>query len=503
MSAKDVLGQDELNEASDEGGPGRAAARGPWLMVGLALLLGAFLVLAAQDWSARTLELRLVTAAVPAGLVVALVWLAARTAAPELRSRVTLVTAFLVGGATLLLVIAPLALPQLGPRGSGLRWVGAASPAGSVPLTVVGDTAVLAGADRLTFLRVGDGSVIADVPLDPSAVATAAGDGILVRTTEGFLRYDLAGRPTWPKPIDSHRVLAYEDGIVALAYCAGGTCRVEGRIADGTRVWQLEVPFVALFRPDPAEYASTGLPTQFATRILDGHAESPHWELRSATGNPTGTLEGKAIRLIDIRAVSLSGDDLGPCIVRLQNGPTEAVDCVSPWSIRVRNGLLLVEQPHGYVSVVRPGPILGGGEPFETSTALGRTPDSDLGQHGRAGLTGDVLEGWPWTPFVRTGAPPAWRSEPLPLAIGPNRPVVTVAGSTVIVLGDAPPGPFGTLGEESALLAYDLANGAELARIRLPRIPSTELPGRVVPAGDGRVLVALPGRPPLLIGRGS
>lgn len=501
MSAKDVLGREDHRITSAEDGPGRAAARGPWLMVGLALLLGASLVLAALDWSGRTLELRLATAAVPAVLVVALVVVAARATAPEVRSRITLVTAFLVGAATLLLVIAPLALPQLGPRGSGLRWAaGPVSGAGTVPLTVAGDTAVLAGDGRLLFLRVGDGSVIADVPIERTAVATAAGDGILVRTTEGFLRYDLAGRPTWPEPIDSHRILAYDEGVVALAFCAGGSCRVEGRTATGDRTWQLEVPYVALHRPDLAEHASTGLPSLLAIRTTDGPAESPRWALRSATGEPAGTLEGKAIRLIDLWAITLGGDDLGPCIVRLQNGPTEAVDCVSPWSIRVRNGLLVVEQPHGYVSVIRPGPVLGGGEPFETATALGRTPDSDLGQHGRARLTGDVLEGWPWTPFVRTGAPPAWRSAPLPLAGGRNRPVVSVAGSTVVVLGDAPPGPFGTLGEESTLLAYDLADGTELARIRLPRIDPNDLPGRAVPTGDRGVLIALPGRPPLLVG---
>ncbi|GAB3747345.1 hypothetical protein [Microlunatus parietis] len=501
MSAKDVLGREDPRIASDEDGSGRAAARGPWLMVGLALLLGTSLVVAALDWSGRTLEMRLATATVPALFVVALVWLAARTAAPELRSRITLITTFLVGGATLLLVIAPLALPQLGPRGSGLRWVAGADGAGTRPLTVVGDTAVLAGEGRLVFLRVGDGSLIADIPIERSAVATAVGDGILVRTTAGFLRYDLAGRPTWPSPVDSHRILAYDEGVVALAFCAGGDCRVEGRAATGERTWQLEVPYVALHRPDIAEYASTGLPSQLAVRTTDGPAESPHWELRSATGEPAGTLEGKAIRLIDGAAITLGGDDLGPCIVRLQNGPTEAVDCVSPWSIRVRNGLLIVEQPHGYVSVVRPGPVIGGGEPFETATALGRTPDSDLGQHGRARLTGDVLEGWPWTPFVRTGAPPAWRTAPLPVA-GPTRPVVSVVGSTVVVLGDAPPGPFGTLGEESTLLAYDLADGTELARLRLPRVAPDALPGRVVPAGDRRVLVVLPGRPPLLIGTG-
>lgn len=503
MSAKDVpeldsAAQDDPEDLScgDDGRAGRVAARSPWLMAAVALALGLALVLAALGWSDRSLELRLATAAVPAVLLVALVMLAAT---PEARSRITVVTAFVVGGVTLLLVIAPLALPQLGPRGSGLRWAaGPVSGSATVPLAVVGDTAVLAGSDRLLFLRLGDASVVAEVAIEPAAAVTAVGDGVLVRTTAGFLRYDLAGRPTWPEPIDSHRILAYADGIVALAFCAGGSCRVEGRTATGDQSWQFEVPFVALYRPDPAEYASTGLPTQFAIRAENAAAGSPRWSLRSATGKPTGSVDGKAIRLIGLRAVTLLGDDLGPCIVRLQNGPTEAVDCVSPWSIRVRNGLLVIEQPHGYVSVVRPGPFLDGGEPFEAATALGRTPDSDLGEAGRARLAGDVLEGWPWTPFVRTGAPPAWRSGPLPLATGLVR--LVVAGSTVVVLGDAPPGPLGTLADESTLLAYDLADGTELARLRLPRVDPNDLSGHVVPAGGGRVLLALPGRPTLLIG---
>ncbi|WP_152363513.1 hypothetical protein [Microlunatus speluncae] len=514
MSTKEYLTPDgsPLDEAAHEPGaeavpPARAIGpRQAWLLVAAGLLLAPALLLAVLSGSDAPPEVRLALWAAPGALVVLLVAVAARSAPPRTRSVIIgTVTAVVVAG-VLATVIVPGLLPRPGPRGTGIIWTaGSDAPARSTPLAVLDGTAVLAGAEGVLFLDLADGRVAGQAPAtEPGEPAEAAerpvvaGAGVLIKSAAGFRRYDLTGRPTWPEPVPADRVVAHDDGITALAGCSGGQCLIEGYDDAGARVWRFEAAYDAFHQPGRDDSDTGALPSQLAVQDRFAPTGAPRWLLYSAaSGARTGAIEGKAIQLIDQYAITLAGADFGPCLVRLSTGPTEAVDCVSPWSTQVRNGLLIVEQKHGFASVLRPGPGIEGGELFETAAASGRLPDTDFGTIGRARLTNDRLEGWHWRPFRRSNDPPAWRSEPL--ATEPA--AVVIAGTAVAVLADAPAEPFGIGGPESRLIVFDLTDGAETARLRFPRLPLAELRDRLRGAGDGRVLLSLPDHPPMLLGR--
>lgn len=524
MSAREYLTPEGAAADEPAGGPEPAelppdraiGARHAWLMVAAALLLGPALVLAVLAGPAGAPELRLALWAVPGGLVVLLVALAARTAAPRARSVIIGTVIALAAGGVFAASILPLVLPPLGLRGSGVVWTAEAvdGHASWRPLGVLGDTALFDDEDGVLFVALADGRVIGRAPgAGPAATATRpvlAGDGVLIRSADGFRRYDRAGRPTWPDPVPADRVVAHDAGISALVNCSGGQCLIEGYDEAGARVWQFEAAYNALHQPGGAESDAGALPTQLAVQDRSEPDGAPRWLLYSAaTGKRTGTIEGKAIQLIDRYAITLAGADFGPCLIRLSSGPTEAVDCVSPWSTHVRRGLLIVEQRNGYAAVLRPGAELEGAELFETATALGRTPGTDLGERGRARLADGVVEAWRWTAFTRSDLPPTWRSDALtpgyPAPFGDPRatepPTVFVTGSSVVVIGTALPEPFGIGGPETQLVVLDLADGSETARLRFPSLPVADLRDRIGEAGDGRILLTLPGRPPMLLGR--
>ncbi len=519
MSAKEYLTPESApaDEAVPEPDPvaptpDRALdARHAWLMVAAALLLGPALVLAVLAGSSGSQEVRLLLWAVPGALVIALVWLAARTAAPRARSAIVGTVAAVAVAGVLATFVVPAMLPRPGLRGTGILWTAESVDAASdlMPSGVVGGTAVFAGGNDNLFLDLADGRLLGRAPATgltaPAGRPVVAGDGVLIKAADGFRRYDLAGRPTWPEPVPADRVVAHDDGISALVTCSGGQCRIEGYDEGGARVWQFEAAFDAFHQPGRDEFDAGGLPSQLAVQDRSEPTGAPRWLLYSAaTGRRTGTIEGKAIQLIGPSAVTLAGADFGPCLVRLSSGPTEAVDCVSPWSTHVRHGLLIVEQRNGYASVLRPGAAIDGAELFETATALGRTPGTDLGEQGRARLADGVLEAWPWTAFTRSDVVPGWRSDALPAFGDPalaEEPAVVVTGSSVVVVGAAPPAPFGIGGVETQLVVFDLADGTETARLRFPWVPVTDFRDRVVGTGAGQVLITLPGQPPALVGR--
>ncbi len=491
-------------QPADQVGAGRRA----WFLVVIALLLGLALLVAALVDTAHEPELRLITWAVPGGLVIILVGTAARTMPPRSRKLITGTVAGVVACGVLATVIVPAALPRLGLRGTGIVWTADSADVTTPlkPLAVQGGTAVLDSADGVLLLDLAEGSMIGRIAAPAlTERPIMIGDGLLIDSADGYRRYDLAGRVTWPDPVPADRVVAYDAGVTALADCQGGSCMITGYDPAGARVWQFAAPFTAFHRPDRTDLELTELPTQLAVRDEPGPSGAPRWHLYSAaTGARVDTIEGKAIQLIDRHAITLTGDDLGPCLVRLQTGPTEAIDCASPWSTQVRDGLLIIEQPNGFASILRPGDELLGGELFETAAASGRAPGIDAGELGLARLTGDTLEAWRWQPFAPVGGPPAWRSGSLPVVRDPAsaaEPQVALVGATVAVLGDAPPGPFGIAERESELLLFDLTDGTSTAQVRFDRVPAAELRDRILAAGAGQALLTLPGRAPILIGR--
>lgn len=476
------------------------SARQAWTIVAAGVLLVPVL-LADADWPLAGPLGQFFRVLAPGCLIVIMVGTAA--AAAGRRRMIIAGTVGLLVLAALAAAALPAVLRQLGPRGSGLIWVAgvAGPPAEAVPLGVLDDTAVIDARDRSLFLDLADGSLVGTVPLDPREDRPVlVPTGVLVRSAAGFQLYDRTGRARWPAPVEAQQALAHAGGVTVLTSCWGGSCGLAGYDSAGTRIWRFEAGYDAIHRPLP-DTVTTALPSQVAVRTRSDRAETLRWTLHAAdTGRSTGHVQGDSLRLIGKYAVTLTGFDHGPCLVAvhpepLDAGPDEAVDCSSPWSTRVRDGLLVVERPAGHASVIRPGPKVRGGEWFDLATVLGERSDAAVGTLAGVRLDGRTVRAWHWNGFDSAARAPSWRAEVPRL----GEPGVLLDGSAVLVLGDAADGPLGVGADESELSVLDLADGTETARLRLGRTDPSGL--RILGVGPGRLLLCRPDAAPLLLGR--
>ncbi len=488
---------------------------GPWAVLGLVgaiLLLLIGIGLSILTWQPRTGFIY------PAAIFIAALGLAAvisaltRLARRSARTMIIRTGAVAVVAGLIMTLAAPAVVRQVDLRGHGLRWqsslAGPLSSSDFDPKASVGDALLLQDSSGIVVVGLPDGAVRGKARAGQSAEITPADDHFVVEDDHRYQLYDTAGAPTWPASIEADEVLARQAGVTVLWQCGDDRCTITGYADSGRPVWQLPGPRGGgLYFPterygDPR--GVTTLPDRFALRQRSGYG----WRvIDAATGKPLGTETGHAAHLATGATVALRfGGRAGTCQLiidaKARGGRTvHDILCRDPAATFIRGRMLVVPvgdtAAHLYPLDQDAGPIEV--ESAERLLSQDYPPLAD--DTGMAGLANGRVEGWAWPRAGVSTGPARWARDHPRIETDPDLDHLTVRAGTVVVAGAADGGSPYDEREDSWVAVYDLATGAETARVRVPAEENYPIRySEVLPIGPGCAAAVADGTELLLLG---